>query len=59
MLEAGADLRTLQVLLGHANIQTTAQYLRVSATRIQATASPFDSLPLKPIDDSSDDGRYR
>jgi integrase/recombinase XerD len=59
MLEAGADLRTIQVLLGHANIQTTARYLRVSATRIQSTPSPFDSLQLKPIDRSKDDGRQR
>jgi site-specific recombinase XerD len=59
MLEAGADLRTIQVLLGHANIQTTAQYLRVSATRIHSTPSPFDSLQLKPVDHSQDDGRQR
>jgi integrase/recombinase XerD len=59
MLEAGADLRTIQVLLGHANIQTTARYLRVSATRIQSTPSPFDSLQLKPIDRSQDDDQQR
>jgi len=55
MLEAGADLRTIQVLLGHANIQTTARYLSVSTTRIQAAPSPFDTLQLKPIYDPKDD----
>ena len=59
MLEAGTDLRTIQVLLGHADIQTTARYLRVSTAHIQATASPFDALSLKPIDHSEENGRQR
>jgi integrase/recombinase XerD len=49
MLEAGADLRTIQHLLGHADIRTTARYLHVSARMIQAIQSPFDTLPLSPI----------
>jgi len=58
MLDAGADLRTIQVLLGHADIRTTAKYLRVSLKRLHATNSPFDALQLKPIEYSKD-GRRR
>jgi integrase/recombinase XerD len=49
MLDAGADLRTIQVMLGHADIRTTARYLHVSIQRLQAVRSPFDALQLKPI----------
>ena len=59
MLEAGADLRTIQVLLGHADIPTTARYLRVSTTRMQTAPSPFEALQLKPIYRSQDDHRQR
>jgi integrase/recombinase XerD len=59
MLDAGADLRTIQVLLGHGDIRTTAKYLRVSLQRLQSLRSPFDALDLKPIDHSEDDGRQR
>ena len=59
MLDAGADIRTIQVLLGHSDIRTTARYLNVSLQRLQAIRSPFDALQLKPIDRSEDDGRQR
>ena len=59
MLDGGADLRTIQALLGHTDIRTTAKYLRVSLQRLQALRSPFDALQLKPIDRSEDDGRQR
>jgi integrase/recombinase XerD len=54
LLDAGADLRTIQVLLGHADIQTTSRYLRVSTRLIQSITSPFDALTIRPIDRSED-----
>lgn len=49
MLDAGADLRTIQVLLGHRNIKSTAIYLHVSKAKIDAAPNPLDLLyPKKP-----------
>ena len=47
LLENGADLRTIQLLLGHHDLKETAVYLHLSRRHLNATASPLDSLVLK------------
>ena len=47
LLEAGADLHTIQILLGHHDLKETARYLHLSQRHLHATASPLDALVLK------------
>jgi site-specific recombinase XerD len=47
LLEDGADLRTIQILLGHHDLKETALYLHLSQRHLNTTASPLDLLKLK------------
>jgi integrase/recombinase XerD len=46
LLEAGTDLRTIQLLLGHRNLGTTARYLMIATNKVCATTSPLESLAV-------------
>lgn len=48
LLEAGVDIRTIQSLLGHRNLKTTALYTFVALSRVASTASPLDLLEGSP-----------
>ena len=44
LLDLGADIRTVQVLLGHASLNSTSHYTQLSRARLAATPSPIDVL---------------
>jgi site-specific recombinase XerD len=45
LLEAGVDVRTIQMLLGHRALDTTTRYLRITRQHLTMIRSPFDLLP--------------
>lgn len=52
LLESGTDVRTIQLLLGHRSLATTARYLRIATSKVCSTSSPIDLLP-RPVQTDS------
>jgi integrase/recombinase XerD len=48
LLESGTDVRTIQLLMGHRSLATTARYLRIATSKVCSTTSPLDLL-LRPV----------
>ena len=46
LLERGADLKAIQVLLGHVDLEATTIYLHLSQRHLQALNNPIDALPI-------------
>jgi integrase/recombinase XerD len=46
LLEAGVDLRTIQLLMGHSSITTTTRYMRITSKKLSATKSPLDLIEI-------------
>src|ERR1700692_4378282 len=52
LLEAGTDLRTIQLLLGHEDLEVTARYLHLSEHHLHQVANPIEELKLSNVDQS-------
>ena len=61
LLEAGYDIRKIQVLMGHAKLTTTMIYLHVSRETLSKIPSPLDLIDINHAqkEDSTDDPNHK
>jgi site-specific recombinase XerD len=51
LLEAGTDLRAIQMLLGHAKLEDTAVYLHLSREHLTSVTNPLDTISVSNTND--------
>ena len=47
LMEAGTDLRTIQLLMGHAHLEDTTVYLHLSQRHLHAAINPLDQITIR------------
>jgi len=58
LVDSGADLRTIQLLLGHARLEHTFIYLRLSQRHLRACSNPLDGLVVRDLTQVGRSRRY-
>jgi len=56
LLEAGTDLRTIQLLMGHERLEDTTVYLHLSQTHLHAAVNPLDQLTIREHTEENSNG---
>jgi integrase/recombinase XerD len=59
LLESGEDLRKIQLLLGHSDLETTSVYLHLSAQHLQSVTNPVETIPVATLDSIKRSGRKK
>jgi site-specific recombinase XerD len=59
LLESGEDLRKIQLLLGHSDLETTSVYLHLSAQHLHSVTNPVEAIPISTLDTIKRSGRKK
>jgi len=52
LLESGADLRTIQILMGHERLEDTTVYLQLSRRHLHAAVNPLEQIALPAVEEA-------
>jgi hypothetical protein len=55
-MEAGTDLRTIQLLMGHVHLKETTVYLHLSQRHLHAAVNPLEQIDINSRDEAHDSG---
>jgi site-specific recombinase XerD len=59
LLESGEDLRKIQLLLGHSDLETTSVYLHLSVQHLHSVTNPLETIPVSTLDTIKRSGRKK